>query len=329
MNPVKNKLEVTFVIPIIRDDFILPCLESLYKYTNNDIFRVIVIDQTGGEVAYKKAKHLSHLWITSYRNLGFAKAVNTGIKLTQTPYVCALNDDVVFFNKKWWQGILDTFAMDEKIVAVSPMSPKEGSWGYGYREDNKDTWMPIEGKFVYEGTDKSAIYPIREDGTGFFYKEEFTEDDYDFLVNRNPAWVKDSVCDGIPMWCPVFKREALFKTGIFDEKFYPGGGEDYDLLGRAYSCAWPEERDECNPDYHWRMVGTSKSWTWHHWGKSKDDISGKDPGNPLFASQERWNNLDELWPNGFDQWGHGHRTENGKDIKFPFKRIKEIHEEDL
>lgn len=329
---------VTFIIPIIQHRFLKRCLETLYKYTDVD-FRVIVIDQTPDGVFQEEYKGV-HLWIRPYRNLGFAKAVNTGIKLAQTEYVCALNDDTEFINKKWWQGVIDTFAMDEKIIAVSPMSPKEGSWGYGYREDNKDTWQPKEG-FAYEGTNKEAIYPIK-DGTPLFYKEEFTEDDWDFLINRNPVWVKDSVCDGIPMWCPIFKREKLYEVGIFDERFYPAAGEDYDMLARAYSCGFPERRTECNPDFHYRMVGTSKSWMWHFWGKSKDDISGKDPGNALFESRPRWNNISELWNkdlikdengigiNGEDIWGHGHKKgKNGEDIKFPHIRDPLIFEDDL
>lgn len=330
----------TFVIPIIRQDFVGKCLETLYKFTEPN-FRVIVIDQSGNEEAYKKYKQYVHLWIFSYRNLGFSKAVNTGIKLAQTKYVTLLNDDVEFINKKWWQGILDTFDMDKSIIGVNPMSPKEGSWGYGYREDNKDTWEPLA-HFTYEGTDKRAIYPRKPDGTGFFYKESFNEEDWDFLVNHNPAWVKDSVCDAIPLWCPVFKRDKLLEIGLLDEKFYPGGGEDYDLNARAYSCAWPTPRDECDKDYHYRMVGTTKSWVWHHWGKSKDDISGQDPYNKLFESRPRWNNLDELWPkeltidengkaiNGFDVWSHGHKVgKNGEDIKYPYKRVPEIFEDNL
>jgi len=319
----------TFVIPCIRTDFLGRCLETLYKYTEKDSFYVIVIDQTGDPEFAKKYQHLTHLWITPWRNLGFAKAVNTGIKLAQTKYVTALNDDTEFINIKWFQGVLDTFAMDEKIIAVSPMSPKEGSWGYGYREDNKDTWMPKEG-FAIEGTNKEAIYPIKEDGTPLFYKEEFSEDDWDFLVNRNPVWVKDSVCDGIPMWCPVFLREKLYEVGIFDERFYPGGGEDYSMLTGAYSCAWPEPRDVCDPRYHYRMVGTSKSWMWHFWGKSKDDISGKDPDNKLFESRPRWNNIDEIWGKDSDIWGHRHKVgENGEDIKVPIKRLCPIFEDEL
>lgn len=304
----------TFIIPIIRSDFIGKMLETLYKHTP-DNFYVFVIDQTGSLEAEEKYKHLTHLWIRPYRNLGFSKAMNTGILLSTTPYVTLANDDLEFMNKRWWQGITDTFLMDESIVAVNPMSPKEGSWGYGYREDNKETWQPNE-KFVTDET-KLAVYPKKPDGSGLYYKEHFSDEDYDFLLTSHPGWSPNTLCDAIAMWCTVFKRDGLEEIGLLEEKFYPGGGEDYDMNCRAYSCAWPEAREECDPKFHRRMVGTTKSWVWHHWGRSKDAISGADPTNKLFSSRPRWNDNDELWDGQFDVWGH--ETVNGK--KKPLKRL--------
>lgn len=293
----------TFIIPIIRPDFIGRCLETLYKYTP-DNFYVYVIDQTPDDFAYASYKKMAHMWIKPYRNLGFSKAINTGILLSQTKYVTCLNDDVEFMDNRWWEGIEQTFAMDEKIIAVNPNSPKEGAWGYGLTSDNQDTWKPREG-FIFDG-DKSVLPVI--DGKEFIHKDSFTSEEYDSLLNKHPVWSKDTLCDGLACWCTVFKRDALENIGLFDEKFYPGGGEDYDMMGRIYAKGL-------------RAVGTTKSWVWHHWGKSKDDISGKNPNNPIF-SRPRWNNLDELWPKGFDVWG---KDKNGN----VYERTPEIHVDDL
>lgn len=275
----------TFIIPIIRKDFIGPCLETLWKYTPPN-FYVFIIDQTGDSEAYNKYKDLTHLWVHSYRNLGFSKAINTGFALCQTEYMTALNDDVEFISPTWWQGVEDTFAMDEKIKVVNPNSPKEGAWGYGLTQDNIDTWVPREG-FVRDEDGKSVIPVI--DGIPMS-TPELAIKHYDGLLNRHPIWNKDSLCDGLACWCTVFKRSILQEVGLFDERFYPGGGEDYDMMARIYSKGL-------------RAVGTTKSWVWHWWGKSKDDISGKDPENPLF-SRPRWNDLEEIWGPDFDVWGH-------------------------
>lgn len=315
----------SFIIPIITHHSIGRMLDTLYKYTEPGTFDVIVIDQTGGKEAEEIVAGRATLYIKPHRNLGFSKAMNTGIKLAQTEYITLANDDVEFINKRWWQGILDTFASDHHIIAVNPNSPKEGSWGYGYRMDNKYTWEPPT-EFVVEPENKESVYPKLPDGSGLFYKEDYTEEDYDFLLNAHPKWQKDTVCDAIAMWMTVFKRSGLEKIGLLDEKFYPGGGEDYDMNCRAYSCGYPEKREVCDPEFHLRMVGTTRSWVWHHWGRSKDAISGIDPTNKLFESRERWNANEQLWGDKFDVWGHSNESDG---TKKPLLRLNQPFEDDL
>ena len=94
--------------------------------------------------------------------------------------------------------------------------------------------------------------------------------------------------DGICMWCTTFLREAFEKVGYFDERFYPGAGEDYDYLGRAYKLGL-------------RCVGTSFSWTYHHWGTSKDKMY--EAKKAVVDPRLTWNKINQLWPEGFDIWG--------------------------
>lgn len=302
----------TIIIPFIRSDFIGPMLDSLSMYGNHD-YNVIAIDQTEDLTAQKENEHKTHLWIRPYRNLGFSKAMNLGIQLAQTPYITLANDDLVFFDKRWWGGILDTFAMDERIIAVNPMSPKEGAWGYGLRDDNKDTWQPPRG-YIRAPGDPNGIVPD--------HATELTSGYYDWLLSKHPSWHEGTVCDGIAMWCTVFKREGLQEIGLLDERFYPGGGEDYDMLCRSYSCAWPTPREKCDERFHRRMVGTTRSWVWHHWGKSRQ-LHTTSEG--LFSSRPAWNELGTLWPDGNDQWGHIEK----EGVKVPCQRIPDIAIDEL
>jgi GT2 family glycosyltransferase len=314
----------TFVIPIIRSDFIAPMLESLWKYTEPN-FNVIVIDQTGTLDAYNslKDKNMAHLWIHVYRNLGFSKAMNQGIVLSQTPYITLANDDLLFINKKWWPGIIDTFKQFDNIIAVNPNSPKEGAWGYGLRADNKDTWIPPK-NYLRDPNDENSIIPVMPDGTAFTYEQAITEKGYNWLLDGHPGWKKDTLCDAIAMWCTTFSREGLQEIGLMEERFYPGGGEDYDMNCRAYSCGWPTRREECDPKFHKRMVGTTKSWVWHQWGKSRN-MFASNPKDKLFLSRPRWNDNDELWEGQFDVWGH--MDSQGK--KRPLNRASPIHIDEL
>src|SRR6266446_9711540 len=85
--------------------------------------------------------------------------------------VCS--SDLEFIDSRWFQGIIDTFAQDSKIIAVNPMSPKEASWGYGLSNDNKEIWQPPQG--FYPIDDKSGIVPI-VNGKPFIYQEQFSEE---------------------------------------------------------------------------------------------------------------------------------------------------------
>lgn len=303
----------TIIVPIIRADFISRFLDTLAAYTKD--YYVFVIDQTEDNLAFNEHHKNAHLWIKAYRNLGFSKAMNIGIKLAETPYITLANDDLEFMHPTWFDGILQTFDMDHHIIAVNPMSPKEGAWGYGLRSDNFDTWTPPEG-FIRDTTDMESVLPEIRINVPFGYKKEFSDNDYNWLKDYHPRWKKDTLNDAIAMWCTTFKRSAFDKIGLMEEKFYPGGGEDYDMNARAYSCAWPYERDVCDPEYHYRMVATTKSWVWHHWGKSKE-LSAKNAQSAFFQPELRWNNNDELWPYGFDVWGHK-TDESG--VKRPMKR---------
>lgn len=168
------------------------------------------------------------------KNLGFAKALNTGLRLSDALYVMCLNDDVVFLNKKWWEGIEQTFNDYSTALCVNPSS-------------------------VCDPDGKGGTI-IRE---GFEYKEDYTDEEYNKLLTSH-------VIDGICMWGPVFLRERLDQIkGVilgkawFDERFFPGGGEDYDLNRRGYLSGF-------------RSLGTGKSCVWHWWGKTKHPISGED-----------------------------------------------------
>ena len=277
----KPKLINTFVIPFIRNDQIQMFLKSLYEFTDPETFRVTVIDQSPKGV-YEDIKDKVHLYIRPYRNLGFAKAMNTGIRLADTEFVSCYNDDVEFINKKWWPGILEQF---EKIgptcFAVNPSSPKEAAWGYGGKAP--------EGRVLTE--DKRGVVWVK-DGKPLDLEECRTEEGYNWLLEKQKGWV-----DGIALWGPTFRRKIFDEIGMFDERFYPGGGEDYDLNARAYDAGWGKEQTR------YRMVGSSLSFVYHHWGSSgSPDVSAKSMAEIreqgiIFDNQYRWNNWTSLWEN--------------------------------
>ena len=304
-------VNITYIFTPICEKFICRALYSLYKYSQPDTFRVIVIDQTKdtfSKPVMDYIRPLTHLYMHPIRNLGYAKAMNEGILHAlhwQTPYVCPSNDDIEIMDSRWIDGIYETFKKYERIGVVVPMSPRVAGWGYGV--DYNPEILP--------------------------YKEEYTKEDYDYLLkgefadntSRLPATyprkVSGTIVDGAVFVMPYFKRECLWDVGLMDERYFPGSGEDMDWNARAYIKGW-------------RVVSTSYSWIWHHWTKSKDLFASGELEDPYYKPLDHpyWNNHGDLWRpednegHGHDPWGH---YKNSKGEKVPLKRVPEVFVDEI
>ena len=88
---------ITVIIPNYNGmKFLEGCLSSLRAQTDRD-FRTILIDNGSSDesVAWVRA-HYPEVRIRAFhRNTGFCRAVNEGIRMSETPYVLLLNNDVV------------------------------------------------------------------------------------------------------------------------------------------------------------------------------------------------------------------------------------------
>lgn len=276
----------TFVIFPVIPDYVEAYLRTLYQFTPPN-FQVIVVDQTRDGI-YDIVKPFGvEVYMRTYRNMGFSKAANMGAKLATTKYVTISNDDIEFINKRWWGGIEETFAQADNIIAVNPDSPKIAMWGYG---------LDHYTRFEIVSQERSQT----DEGYDYLIKGDYSDLAGSTVVDRGetkpiPASFplkQAGVVDGIATWCTVFKRDKLESLGWFEEKYYPGGGEDHDICARAYSKGY-------------RMVGTLKSWVWHHWSASRDHPEKL----PDIRQDLVWNNHDQLWPpewNGgqkMDPWG--------------------------
>ena len=150
-----SNVEVTFVYPIIRQDFIDKSLFTLYRFTDPSKFRVIVVDQTiegwGGKWASKVLEHGGK--IISQKNGGFANAANTGLiqgLRWGTPYLGVVNDDIEFIYDTWWEDLLEEFKTDPKIIALNPECPKVAMWGYGMTGGEYVELLPYKENYSQE-----------------------------------------------------------------------------------------------------------------------------------------------------------------------------------
>src|SRR5690606_5320699 len=109
--------------------------------------------------------------------------------------------------------------------------------------------------------DWSMGRPSGEDHFVIPYKEKYEPADWDSLVNEE-HYVNDlltlkpnSVIDRITLYRSVADTRRFLDIGYIDERYYPGGAEDYDFCCRASMRGY-------------RSVGTTKSWVFHHWSKT-------------------------------------------------------------
>lgn len=286
----------TFIFNPVRPDFIEKALETLYRHTDMSQSRVIVVDQT--KQGLQLDPRLVHLILRPHRNLGFSKSMNEGIihgLYWGSKYITCANDDIEYMDNRWWDGIEETFKRyGDSVLAVNPMSPREPGWGYGLPHGENIDLLP--------------------------YKD-FTKEDYDYLLKGDFSSLdsslpktfprkKSGVIDAIATWHTTFRREMFEKIGLFEERYYPGGGEDYDLNARAYREGY-------------RMLGTTLSWVWHWWGKSKDSEGDFKETGLSIVDELRWSKSGELWPtdqNGgqsMDPWG---RWTDEHGVKHPMAR---------
>ena len=99
--------------------FLKTCMDSLEKQDDRD-FETLVIDNASadGSVEFLREHYpWAHVEVMP-ENLGFAGGVNEGIRLTKTPYVLLLNNDVEV-EPQFVRALQDAIEKDPEIFSVS------------------------------------------------------------------------------------------------------------------------------------------------------------------------------------------------------------------
>lgn len=270
----------TFVIPHLGSPLLHRCLETLYKYTPNNFYCIVVDQSLDGLDPNLRDTYKNLMVVRTPKsdihhtgNLGFQQATNLGIQLTQTPYVTFLNDDVEFVHEGWWKGVIDTF---EKVEKATPSRP-------ALLVNVASIKLP----------DWSVGKPKGEDHYILPYKEQYTDEDWDFLVNEahyvneHLTITPGSVIDGINLYCSVADTKRLLEVGLPDEYFYPGSAGDYDLCCLASM-------------FSYRCVSSTLTWVFHHWSKTFEDDELR---NLMVQDELKHLDLREKWGDRFDLWG--------------------------
>lgn len=113
-------MKISVIIPNYNGEKIIDgCIQSLLQQEYKD-FNIIVVDNNSNDESVKiiEERYPSITLIKNNENLGFAAAVNIGIKASESDFVALLNNDTEV-DTKWLGNLYSVISKDDKIFSTS------------------------------------------------------------------------------------------------------------------------------------------------------------------------------------------------------------------
>ena len=189
--------------------FLKTCLDSI-KNQNYSFYNVIIVDNASsdGSVQYIHENYPEFTLIQNKENLGFAAAVNQGIKSSSSEYIFLLNNDVEL-EQDSISNLLKCIKKDKNIFGVSSKM------------------------ILY--TDRSKMDDAGDEYTILGWTRKVGDGKSPELYNAERETF--SVCAG----AALYRKSILDELGYFDENFF-AYMEDVDISYRArirgYKCVY-------------------------------------------------------------------------------------------
>jgi len=106
-------MKVILPVYIINNEILELTKNAIFSLDGHDL---IIIDN-GSEMGGGYLRALAHTYIRNNTNLGYAKAVNQGLRIIQDEYLAVANNDIRV-SRNWEQVAMEIFKEDEKIGSV-------------------------------------------------------------------------------------------------------------------------------------------------------------------------------------------------------------------
>ncbi len=194
--------KVTVVIPTLSNK---KGLEQVLDYFSNKDYPVIVVNNNPSE---KIPKQKGVICLSQKKNLGFAKAVNLGVRKAKTEWVLVLNDDIEFEIKNEKLKIKNN---SSKLKTVKDPIKELLSFAKKYR---LDAVSPV--LINPKGKIENVGYHVLPYGKAK-------------LIKNLKLEIKNYEVDGLTAACLLIKRDVFLKVNGFDERFF-AYLEDVDLF---------------------------------------------------------------------------------------------------
>jgi len=132
------------------------CIDSIIKNTDVD-YRLIIIDNASNDKTKKYLEELKDkegrrvLLIRNESNLGFIKAVNQGMRLSESPYICLINNDTIV-TKEWLGEMIRVAESSPRVGLINPSSNT-----LGQKPENKESMEAYAERLKKEAASSTEI----------------------------------------------------------------------------------------------------------------------------------------------------------------------------
>ena len=221
--------------------FLEQCLNSVFKATKNIDAEIFVVDNNSidGSVEMVKEKFPQAILFDNKENLGFSKANNQAMRVSNGEYVLLLNPDTVVEE--------DTF---EKVINF--MDQHQDAGGLGVKMiDGKGEFLPESKRGL--PTPAVAFYKIFGLSSLFPKSKKFGQYHLGYLDKEETHTI--DVLSGAFM---LMRKTALDKVGLLDEDFFMYG-EDIDLSYRIQKGGFKNYYFPDTRIIHYKGESTKKS----------------------------------------------------------------------
>ena len=223
-----NRTKVHIVIATWNSrNFIADALESIFKQAYKD-FYITIIDNASsdGTVEFIRSRYPAIYLMQNFKNQGFAKAYNQGIKLSGAEYVLVMHHDV----------IVDKNFLS-RLVAFADLHPDSGALGGKILKVFREPIDPDEKR----GDLHSLVLSELIDSAGLEIKRNREVTNRGENLPDAPAFQIAKEVFGVCASVALYRRQALNDVKLFneffDEDFY-AYKEDIDLSWRLQLAGW-------------------------------------------------------------------------------------------
>jgi len=216
-----NQLDLSIIIVNYNTkDLLEACLKSISQNTHNILYEIVVVDNHSKDssVLMIEGKFSAVKLIKNKSNMGYSKANNQGINISQGRYILLLNSDTEVKNDALNKAV--KFMDENRDIGICGLKllNADGSIQLSCRN------FPTFSTAIFNRY--SIITRLFPDNT---FSKEYLLSDWDHNSIRDVDWVSGA--------CMMIRRKVIESVGFLEEKFFMYS-EDVDLCFRAKEKGW-------------------------------------------------------------------------------------------